>query len=128
MPERGGVLVLQGIEQVAVEEGYPDRDTDLGLIDEDQKDHHGDRDAALRGGERPEWPDARLGAVGGIKEAVGDPGDLPHDLDPRHQVDQDGEDRDGQGQRFGRQILREVGRPQLHPAGEHRQAEHDGFG
>src|SRR5690242_20884701 len=61
----------------SVEKGYPDGDADLRLIDEDEEHHHGDRDAALRSGEPPEWPDARLGTVGRIEKTVGDPGDLP---------------------------------------------------
>ena len=127
LPEDGAVARLDSVEPVAVEEAQPQQRADLGLVQQHEKHHHGGGDGPLAGGEAGGWPDARLRDLIGLEIAVGDAHDLPHGGPMCGGVDQDGEDRDRQRQRVGRQIGF-VDRPQPGPAGQHRETGQDGLG
>ena len=113
-PECCRVLLLYGVEPVAIEEGQPHGDADLSLIDEHQHHNHGDGDGALAGGEARQRPDARLAKVMLVEIEIGDWGHLLHDGNARDEVDDDGEDGDRHRHAFGRRIGLQRGRQ--HPA------------
>jgi hypothetical protein len=126
-PELRRIARLDGVEPVAIEEAQPQQDADLGLIEQHEKDHHRDRDAPLERGEAPERPDARLAGLLGVEVTVGDAHDLLDRRGMRHHAADNGEDRDRQRQRVGRQIVRIGGGPDAAPAGHDCQPENDGL-
>src|SRR5260370_36767251 len=85
-PERGFVLVLDGIEQVTAKEAEPDVDADLNLVDEDQEHYHADRDAPFEGRVGGKRPDARLAVLGRLVIEVCNTGDLPYHSDIRARI------------------------------------------
>ncbi len=86
--EGSGIVVLDSVEQVAVEEVEPQDDADLCLIDEDEKNNHRCADPPLQCGEVTKRPDAGPTGFFGVKVAVGDPHDLLDHAELCHQVDQ----------------------------------------
>ncbi len=127
LPEHGLVAVLDGVEPGAIEEIQPHGDGDLGLIDEDEKNDHRDRDASLRravGGKRP---DAGARGFVGVEVAVGDAHDLSDRRELRHSVDENREDRDGKRQRLRRLLLPESARPESGARSDDGKSEHQGF-
>src|SRR6476660_4151440 len=76
MPECSCIMVLNGIEQVAIEEAEPHGDADLSLIDQHEENDHCHTDAPLWCCERTERPAASSPGVFGVDITVGAPRDL----------------------------------------------------
>ncbi len=106
IPERRFVATFDGIKPGAIEEVEPHQNADLGLIDDDEKHHHGDGDQPLRAGVDREGPDACLRAVVGVEVAIGDPRDLFDRRQLRHRIDQDRENRHRERQRISAPLPR----------------------
>src|SRR4051812_41301136 len=81
LPEIVRILLLDGVEPIAVEERETNGDADLRLIDEHKKNDHRHGKTPLQRSKRAKRPDARLRFVACIEIAVGDPGYVANDRD-----------------------------------------------
>ena len=96
MPERNRIVVLNCIEQIAVEEVQPYNYADLSLIDEHEENDHRNTDPPLQRRKRTEGPDPHPAGFISVEIPVGDPHDLSYYGELRHYVDKDRENRDRQ--------------------------------
>ena len=124
VPERRGILVLQRVVHVAVEEGEAQSDADLQLVQHDQEDEERDRKRAEPDIERADRPEIGGRDLIGFEIGRGDAGDA---RDHRHEgdrVDQDREDADRRRQAGGNRRNAERSRPPAQLGRDRGAAEH----
>src|SRR5262249_414981 len=127
-PECSCIVVLNGIEQVAVEEVEPYDDADLSLIDQHEENDHRHTEPPL---ERCKWtkgPDAKAVNFISIEIPVGDPHDLADGVKSRHEGKEEGKGGRGGGQGLRGQVLGVISGQKPGPARQDSKTKYDCLG